>query len=234
VPANASCPPGHYGQGCFRPGSLPVIVLATDEPPLTEDDTSVCPGWGGVTLGAMNARAAKVVGVFGSGSTSTTINNLEAMASDTGSVDAMGFPLVFNGADASAATAIGNGIRALVRGVPLDMAAVAADQPGDAVNTVAAFVDHLETLQLGNALCSSGLIDVDTNADTYRDQFVDVRAGVPLCWKLVAKPNLSVPQLDRPQLFRARVDVIGDGITVVDSRDVFFLVPPQAIDDPIE
>jgi hypothetical protein len=237
VAANPSCPPGTFGQACFRPGSLPVLVLATDEPPLTELDTSVCPGWGGVTLNALGARSAKVVGVYGSGSSSTTTTNLATMALDTGSVDASagGVPLVFNGADANAATAIGDGIRALVRGVPLDMGAVANDLPGDAVNAVTAFVDHLETLQpMNNPLCSTGLSDTDTNGDTYRDQFVDVHAGVPLCWKVAAKSNQTVPAIDRPQLFRARVDVIGDGVTVVATRNVFFLVPPQSLDGPIE
>jgi len=36
-----------------------------------------------------------------------------------------------------------------------------------------------------------------------------------------------------PQLFRARVDVVGDGFTPLDSRIIFFLVPPR-IPDPNE
>lgn len=233
---NSNCPAGGYGQACFRPGSLPVIVLATDEPPLLPLDTYDCPAWNGVTREAMNARSAKLVGIYGSGSTSTTISNLATMANETGAVDVTqgGQPLVFNGADAGAATAIGDGIRALARGVPLDMAAVAVDTSGDAIDAVTAFVDHLETLQLGDAVCASGLLARDSNADSFLDEFVDISVGTPLCWKLVTKPNLTVPQLERPQLFRARVDVVGDGITVVDSRDIFFLVPPQAFDDPVE
>ena len=237
VVANTSCPPGTYGQACFRPGSLPVVVLATDEAALQSGaDTVTCPGWSNVALPALGARKAKLVGVFGSSPLGMTISNLITMASDTGAVDssAGNAPLVFNGADAGAAAAIGDGIRALVRGVPLDMGAVAVDGSGDAVNTVAAFVDYLETLQLGDALCANGLIDDDSNGDGHDDQFRGVRAGVPLCWKLAAKQNRTVPELDAPQLFRARVDVVGDGVTVVDSRDVFFLVPPKAIDDPIE
>jgi hypothetical protein len=114
------------------------------------------------------------------------------------------------------------------------MAATAVDGGGDSVNAVAAFVDHLETLQLGNALCSAGLTDRDTDQDGRDDEFVGVRAGTPLCWKLTTKRNQTVPEIDAPQLFRARVEVVGDGVTVVDSRDVFFLVPPRLFDDPIE
>jgi hypothetical protein len=237
VVKNTSCPPGTYGQACFRPGSLPVVVLATDEQPLQAGaDTVTCPGWSNVALPALGARKAKLVGVYGSSPLGMTISNLITMATDTGSIDssAGNAPLVFNGADAGAAAAIGAGIRALVRGVPLDMRAVAVDGTGDPVNAVAAFVDYLETLQLGDARCANGLIDDDSDGDGHDDQFRGVRAGVPLCWKLAAKQNRTVPELDAPQLFRARVDVVGDGVTVVDSRDVFFLVPPRAIDDPIE
>ncbi len=237
VAANPSCPPGTYGQACFRSGSLPVVVLATDEPPLQAGaDTVTCPGWSAVALPALGARKAKLVGVVGSSPFGMTRSNLITMANDTGAVDASAgnAPLVFDGYDANAAQAIGDGIRALVRGVPLDMAAQAFDDPGDAVNAVAAFVDYLETLQLGDALCANGLSDDDSNGDGRKDRFRGVRAGVPLCWKLATKPNTTVPELDGPQLFRARVDVKGDDVTVVDSRDVFFLVPPKAIDAPIE
>ncbi len=45
--------------------------------------------------------------------------------------------------------------------------------------------------------------------------------------------NMTVmPTLD-PQVFRARIAVIGDGATPLDTRDVFFLVPPR-IPDPNE
>ncbi len=239
VSPNLVCPSGRFGQGCFRPGALPVIVLATDELPLTVSPARACPGWDAVTRGAMTARKAKLVGVIGSGSASTRAEvrvDLETMTRDTGAVDsaAGNAPLVFDGADANAATAIGNGLRTLARGVPLDMGVAAIDDRGDALDAVTAFVDHLETAQLGTARCATGLTDRDSNGDGYRDQFVGARAGMALCWKLVTRRNTVVPELDRPQLFRARVDVVGDGVTTVDSRDVFFLVPPRRLDDPIE
>lgn len=236
VSPNVECAPGRTGQACFRPGALPVLVLATDEPALHTGDTTACPGWEEETLGRMVSRKAKLVGVYGSSPVGMTISDLNKLANDTGSIDTSvgGTPLVFSGSDGNAATAIGDGIRSLVRGVPLDMAAAAVDGSGDAVNAVAAFVDHLETLQLGTALCANGLPDRDTNMDGRRDEFVGIRAGTPLCWRLTTKRNQTVPEIDAPQLYRARVDVVGDGVTVVDSRDIFFLVPPRLFDDPIE
>jgi hypothetical protein len=157
------------------------------------------------------------------------------MARDTGAVDAAAgnAPLVFNGADAAAATAIENGIRTLAGGVPLDLAAAAADDPSDAVNAVTSFVDHLETLQLGTAACANMLADLDSNGDGFRDAYDNVRAGTPVCWKLVSKQNTTVPATDEPQLFKATVTVTGDGVTVLDTRDVYFLVPPEPADEPV-
>ena len=73
------------------------------------------------------------------------------------------------------------------------------------------------------------LTDVDTNSDTFKDKFLQVRTGTPVCWK----QNVTVPATDAPQLFRATVAVYGDGVTQLDQRDVFFLVPPQNVDGPI-
>lgn len=238
VSANPACPAGTFGQACFRPDALPVLVLATDESPLS-GQTTLCPGWEPVARAALAARKARVVGVVGSGSAGSLVEvrlALRAMATETGAVDgtASNEPLVFDGADAGAATAIGNGLRALARGVPLDMGARVIDLGGDAVDTRAAFVAHLETSQLGTTRCASGLVDRDSDGDGRRDLFVGARAGMRLCWKLSVKQNTTVPALDRPQLYRARVEVTGDGVTVVASRNVFFLVPPRQLDEPIE
>ncbi len=224
-----------FGYPCFRSGSLPVIVLATDEVPLSSGDTNKCPAWSTIVLPQMNNRSAKLVGIVGDGAAAAVTTDLRTMATNTGAVDSQNgnAPLVFSGTGTNAAAAIENGIRTLANNIPLDMAAVPNDDPSDTVNAVTAFVDHLETLQLGTPMCANGLTDIDTNADTFRDAYVDVRAGTPVCWKLIPKMNTTVPATTQPQLFRATIEVIGDGVTVLDTRDVFFLVPPAPLDEPI-
>jgi hypothetical protein len=225
-----------FGYPCFRATSLPVVLLATDEAPFVGFDTNHTPDWATVVRPAMTTAKARLVGILGSGFGAGTDTDLRQMATDTGAIDAANgnAPLVFDGAGANAPAAIQQGVLALANGLPLDLNAVTADDPSDSVDSIAAFVDHIETLQLGNATCANGLTDVDTNADTFRDQYVDVRTGTPVCWKLVSKPNTTVPATEAPQLFRATVRVFGDGITQLDQREVFFLVPPKPIDQPIE
>ncbi len=244
VAARASCATSYaathgfttYGYPCFRDGALPVVLLATDEPPISAGDTNPCPNWSSVVRPAMLNRSAKLVGVLGDGAAASVTTDLRTMATDTGAVDStMGnAPLVFNGSGTTAATAIENGIRALANGVPLDLAAASADDPSDAVDAVASFVDHLQTLQLGTAQCANMLTDRDTNADSFPDAYDNVRAGTPVCWKLFSKQNNTVPATDQPQLFKATVTVTGDGVTVLDTRDVYFLVPPAPQDPPIQ
>jgi len=244
VPARPSCagsPAANagyaaFGYPCFRQGALPVVLLATDEAPLSGADTYKTPGWATIGVPAYTAKKAKLIGILGELPESGTMSNLQTMALNTGAIDAANgnAPLVFNGAGTNAAAAIRAGILALANGLPLDINAVNADVGGDAVDAVAAFVHHIETLQLGTAQCSAGLSDIDTNADTYRDKFIQVRTGTPVCWKVVSKPNMTVPATDAPQLFRSTITVYGDGITQLDRRDVYFLVPPRPLDGPIQ
>lgn len=217
--------PGAIGYPCFRPGALPVILLTTDEP-----SQYTCPTASAV-IGQANQIGAKIIGILGSGLTAGTQDQLEALATGTGAVTAAGDPLVFDGAGANASSAIEDAIRTLARSVPLDISARPVDQGGDPVDAVAAFVDHLETLQLGTSACSAGLTDSDSNGDGFDDLYRNVLPGTPVCWKLVPKSNTTVPATDEPLLYRARVDVYGDGVTLVDSRDVWFVVPP-VLDGP--
>jgi len=212
------------------------VLVATDEAPIVGSNTFHTPGWDTVVKPRYLNSKAKLVGVLGDAPEATTLGDLRKMATDTGAVDATAgnAPLVFNGGGAGASTAIENGIRTLANNIPLDLNAVGADDPADAVNAINAFVDHLETLQLGNAQCANGLNDIDTNGDTFDDKYVAVRTGTPVCWKVFSKQNTTVPATDVPQLFRATVTVFGDGVTQLDQRDVFFLVPPKPIDGPIE
>jgi len=244
VPARATCNgspafnAGYttFGYPCFRQGALPVVLLATDEPPFGGGDTFATPNWTSVVKPAFLARKAKLVGILGDGLSGTTTADLQQMARDTGAVDALNgnAPLVFNGSGANAAAAIQTGIITLANGLPLDISATTTDDPADTVNAISSFVDHLETLQSGTVACANGLTDVDTNADTFKDKFVQVRTGTPVCWKVVSKQNTTVPATEAPQLFRATVTVHGDGVTQLDTRDVFFLVPPKPFDGPIQ
>jgi hypothetical protein len=237
-PARATCagsPAGATGIGypCFRPNALPVILLATDEAPTV---TFNCPTIPSVAAAANNI-GAKIIGILGSSGGAQVGVDLNALATQTGAVDSTNndAPLVFEGANDDAADAIGNGIRSLAANVTLDVSATPVDDSStDTVDAVASFVHHLETLQLGTAECADGLTAQDTNSDGFQDLYRDVLPGTPVCWRLVPKTNHTIAATPEPQLFHATIEVYGDDITLLDTRDVFFLVPPEPIDVPIE
>jgi hypothetical protein len=234
APSCASSPAGAAGVGypCFRPDALPVILVATDEAPSA---SYTCPSQA-TALSALVGAGAKVIGIAGSGVTSstTTWTDLAALARGTGAVDAGGGAMVYAGAGAGASDAIEDAIRAVAHDLPLDMGADATDDPADGVDAVAAFVARLETLELGTAACADGLTTQDTDGDGIDDRFVDVLPGTGVCWNLVARENTTVPATSVPQLFRATVDVRGDGVTLLDTRDVYFLVPPSLAGPGVE
>ena len=124
--------------------------------------------------------------------------------------------------------------------VPLDVSARARDlvDAGESVDAVAAFLDHLETRTSAapGLTCTTGFVTLDgagIDSDTYPDTFQNVTPGSPVCFDIIPKMNTTVMQTLVPQLFRAQIDVIGDGFTPLDDRIVYFLVPPR-IPDPNE
>ena len=228
-PARHDCsgsPAGESGFGypCFRAGALPVILLATDEP-LTQGYS--CPGIEGVAAVAQQ-EGVKVIGIKGATGDANVQADLEALAIATGAVDPVhgDAPLVIDGADGQAAAAIEQALALLAGGLPMNVGAVAVDDPSDSVDAVAAFVDHLETLQLGTPSCSAGLDDADTDADGFADSYLGVPAATPVCWRLAANDNDIVAPSEEPQVFHAVVEIRGDGVRLLDSHDLYFVVPP--------
>ena len=112
--------------------------------------------------------------------------------------------------------------------IPLDVSAQAVDiaDPGESIDAVAAFVDHLETRTSAapGLTCTTGLTTYDRSGidgDAFHDTFQQVTPGTPVCFDIIPKSNTTVPPTLMPQLFRANVNVLGDGFTPLDSRVVF-------------
>jgi hypothetical protein len=106
---------------------------------------------------------------------------------------------------------------------------------GNPVNAVTSFVDYIEVFEDGSPQCSSGNTLLDTNGDGHMDQFVAILPGTPVCWKLYVKVNTTVEgSTEGPMLFTATVNVHGEGGALLDTRDVYFLVPPKIGGVPID
>jgi len=80
-------------------------------------------------------------------------------------------------------------------------------------------------------VCLGGLATADRDADTVADVFTGILPGTPVCFDIYALQNEAVESIDAPQTFLCEIDVIGDGVTVLSTRKVYFLVPPIPIVD---
>jgi len=235
VGRSGGCPPRTWGYACFRPIAVPVVVLITDQRWHNASggtdpyDDGMLGGWHAPTyfeaVTALNDRGVRVIGVsqFGGGRA-----DLLNIARDTGAVDGTGAPLVTNYAGGSITSQIVTAIQTMARNTNLDISVVYTDDDGDTVDTAAAFLDHVEA-NVSGALprgCDPRAAE-DRDSDGVVDTFPAVRSGDAVCFDIVAKQNDTVAATQDPQLFRATVQILGDGFTPLgEARDVFFLVPP--------
>ena len=240
-----SCPAGYRGAACFRPDAVPIVIVMTDvdqhnRPGCSCDYTSSVPRVGAsrgpawdASITALRALNGRVVGINTSGGRPF----LEQLVSETTIASGAPGPARDYVLDARGGSGLSATIVDLVRraaAVPLDVSAQAVDlaDPGETVDAVAAFVDHLEPNVAGapGLTCTGGFATSDfagIDGDSFPDTFLDVTPGAPVCFDILPKQNDTVPATLVPQIFRAQINVIGDGFTPLDDRVVYFLVPPR-------
>lgn len=115
-------------------------------------------------------------------------------------------------------------IRTVAQSVPLYVDITSEEQPGDEGDALPV-IDRLE-VNLSGGDCTSIASVADTNGDGYDDTFPLLLPGTPSCWGVAVRENDVVPPSNRPLVFRARIVVRGDA-SVLDARNVYFLVPPR-------
>jgi hypothetical protein len=234
-----SCPAGTWGYPCFRTGSVPIIVLISDA--WFHNGPGGAYAYSGVpaptyaeTVAALNAARIKVIGVHSD--TWCDDSHYRQLAIDTGAVDVASNPLVYNipGDGSGLGDQVINAVATLSSQVPISVSAEDRDDTSDAVDAtifidriVPNTVDSVEDPMHPGVFCVTGLATADTDGDTVQDTFTSVLPGQSVCFDIYPKMNETVEPLPEPQVFKAFVDVLGDHITVLDTRDVYFLVPPH-------
>jgi hypothetical protein len=243
------CPAGggSIGYACFRTGAVPIVIVITDinfhnGPGGSSAYDNGCLGITTPTypeaVAALTGIGAKVIGINVGGGAS----DLATAATDTGAMDLGGTPLVYSTdwSGTGLGTEVVTGVQTLATSVPLRIDAVPADDPSDTVNAVTEFIDSIEANASGESITDpvSGEVrictgpptidaPIDETGDGIPDYFPRVLPGTSVCFDIHAKRNVTVPATREPQMFRATIQVMGDGITILDERDIFFLVPPE-------
>ena len=212
---------GTAGYPCFRNSAVKFAFVVTDEAPSAN---SPCPALNTVLLAARSI-GLRIAGVVGTGGDATTRSDLQTLATSTGAIDSENAPLVFDGADNAAPTALQTALVTIASGIPLNIRAAVHDDPADGVNTVAAFVDHIETIASGTPECTNTLVTADEDENGFPETYQSAITGTPLCWRLVLKQNNSVAATAQPQIFPATVRILGVTDQLLYERPILFVVP---------
>ncbi|HEV8320660.1 MAG TPA: VWA domain-containing protein [Myxococcota bacterium] len=238
---------GLIGGAGFRAGSLPIIVHATDAISHTPADYAgsgiTAPSEADV-VAAFAAIGAKFVGIDAGG---VPRAELETIARDTGSTvpttafsgpcaggtcctgvggagvtaDPGGLcPLVFStdGSGSGLGTTIVDAIEALVLYGTLDINAIPLADPAELASSgidTAAFITAITPVP-----------PPPPGSTISGDTFLDVQPGNPVTFMVDAFNDL-VPSIPTTQLFQCTIQVLGNGVTVLDSRTVYIIIPPE-------
>jgi hypothetical protein len=129
--------------------------------------------------------------------------------------------------DTNLAKMLAQGITGVARGVRFAASATLVDDPGDAVDAPAAFVDHVEAIADGS--CSGASVR-DVNGDGVPDTFDAVVPGTNVCFRITAKNNETVMPAQGPVKYHAVLQLTGDGVPYLAPVDVWFVVPADSCD----
>ncbi len=245
LPAQTACAPTEFGYPCFRSGSVPIVVLITDAPfhngpgatpydPYTATVSPTPPSYDDV-IAALTSVHAKVISIV-SGAGAEAVLHCTAVTTATGAVDVGGSPLLYT--TSYDGTGLGlevvNGIETMAYQVPIDVSSAARDDETDLVDALS-FIDRIVPNPVGGVadpadpsiVCVTGLPTRDVDGDTIMDEFTGVLPGTAVCFDIIPARNETVEPTADPQVYLAFIDVIGDGITVLSTRKVYFLIPPK-------
>jgi hypothetical protein len=240
--APSGCAAGTVGLGCARADALPILVVVGDEPfaESYRGSTYACEDGRCAACGRFPS-AAEITAAFAAmhgrlvvlGPTGTS-PEWAPIVTATGAVDELGQPLIFPDAGVSTTVdgAVVDALTRLAASTPLDVSARAVDLDDDGIDATA-FVERVEPNVAGGVadrrdpsrVCVAGLPATDTDGDGLADTFPAVRAGTPVCFDIVVRRNETVPPAAEPRIVRGAIEVVGDGVTVLDRRTVYFLVP---------
>lgn len=227
IPPSLGCPSGGWGYACIRGDSLPVILLFTDAPfhqgpgefsNYSEALLGARPHRYADAIVALNGVGAKVIG-FDSGVRSLSGDHLRSLARDTGTLDELGRPLVFNigPTGLNLDNDVVDAVRTFASSFIQDIDAIPRDpDPLDEVD-VEQLISAVKPLE---AIPASGFDGIDEA----NNRFLGVRAGTLVVFELEVDTS-AVVQREEAQRIPADIVFRGDGRTTLDVQRVELLIP---------
>ena len=222
VPAQTCDDPSALGYPCFRDNVIPSVVLIGDAPSHNGSGNSEAyafpaPDYDDAVT-ALTDAGIRVVGVHSGSDDSDFVR----LAMDTGAVRSDGSPLVFpisvGGSGLDLAIVEGVSDLALESAIDVSTRSASVDgNPGDVDGTT--FIRSL----VSNEGFRDGIAGEGYTRRT-EDAFFGVTPGTEVEFDITFE-NTS-RNVEAIEIHRARIFVVGDGLTELDERQVYILIPP--------
>jgi len=237
VSAAPGCGGGRWGYPCFRPDTIPIIILFTDAafhngPDSSHNyDTSLVNGadppatvktWAD-TVAALTTKRIRVISVISTDmpsddSRGTALYDAEALGIATGSIDGFGNPYVetINTDGSGLGTAVVDAVVNLANYSRYDVSARATDNPATSMVDERGFVQSISAVSFPSGRCTG------QTAST----FVQCLPGTNVNFKVTFKNDIVMPT-SVAQVFNFTIQVLLDGTTVQATIPVRIVVPPS-------
>lgn len=202
-------------------------------------------------INAFNARSGRIINLNASSGTrcegmrpsgrtpGRPCYDFRVLAEGTGSVDLDGNPLIFDlpggGATVSPAfvSSVVDAVNTIATRVPLDINTILRNDGGNPFGVDATRFIRRRTpscqISPANDRCwtePAGIVHSDAVARTDLSTFYRVVPGTRVRFTIFFQnDNVFQGASQESALFRAFIDVVGDGVTVLDTREVYILVP---------
>jgi len=241
-----------WGAPCFREAALPIVIMFTDicghEGPPGED--SSCDHYTGITpaphtwseaIAQMNIHGAKFIGIGTNGDCAHTVGPdgfspcyyLKRTAEETGSVDLDGIPLIYNlppsGSTELFVSTIVGAIETIAHRVPLDVDTGLRDDPSDAVNATR-FIKRRQPGCSAMPPIDPCWVEPEGVQHDLAVEFVDDSTffgaipGTRVTFRITFQNDFQEGGAEA-QVYIAFIDVRGGGSAILDTRQVFVVVP---------
>jgi len=221
VAPRGGCGGGRWGYPCFRPGTIPIVILFTDAPYHNGPNIAYDYGLAGAipwstAVSALVTRGIKLI-VVNSGGSGEPRNDALAITNATGSVDGTGAPYVFNisSSGSGLGPAVVNAVVNLANYSRYDVSARATDNPATPGFDERTFVNAIRAVSFPAGRCtgiSGGSV------------FTQCLPGTSVNFSVTFKNDVVMPTIV-PQVFNFSIQVLLNGTTVQATIPVRIVVP---------
>lgn len=214
----SSCTGESYGGMCFRPGSLPIFIMASDEK-FTDGDYSSKSGDSVIhkadAITAMNNINAKFIGI----DSGSSLNDFNEISEGTGSKDSLGgyFNYTIDSDGSGMSDQIVLAVLNLVSHVRMNVSTRKEHLSGSCESKES--IDFIKAVSPASAAPPENVESFDETT------FIKVLPGTTVTFDIDFENDFCKPAKDQMPVFTARIDVYGDETSLLDSRDVLIIVP---------